>query len=133
MTDSLPRAFTPERRYSLLKAFTPDRRAQLIEDVMASATGEKKIYSVHYGVADSAYLEGYEDGAAAELEACCELLDELPYDGPMLHAARRPKPPSLKEQALTALSHLLSASAQTLDTTEAEFYIRRALEALPND
>jgi len=48
-------------------------------------------------------------------------------------ALAQPKPPSLKEQALTALSHLLSGSAQTLDTTEAEYYIRRALEALPND
>ena len=38
-----------------------------------------------------------------------------------------------EEDGLTALSHLLSGSAQTLDTTEAEFYIRRALEALPND
>ena len=74
-------------------------------------------------------------GADQELEACCELTrDNDGYDAALgLRAARRPKPPSLKEQALTALSHLLSGSAQTLDTTEAEYYIRRALEALPND
>jgi hypothetical protein len=75
-------------------------------------------------------------GADQELDACCEVLHlrDSGYLLPsQLRAARRPKPPSLKEQALTALSHLLSGSAQTLDTTEAEFYIRRALEALPND
>ena len=76
-------------------------------------------------------------GADQELEACCLWLNKEVNVGwcldPQLRAARRPKPPSLKEQALTALSHLLSGSAQTLDTTEAEFYIRRALEALPND
>jgi hypothetical protein len=72
-------------------------------------------------------------GADQELEACCEWTDVNGWDDACdeLRAARRPKPPTLKEQALTALSHLLSGSAQTLDTTEAEFYIRRALEALP--
>jgi hypothetical protein len=74
-------------------------------------------------------------GADQELEACCA---EMSWNGNKalaveLRNRRRPKPPTLKEQALTALSHLLSGSAQTLDTTEAEFYIRRALEALPND
>ena len=78
-------------------------------------------------------------GADQELEACCEWMRDAPFglslntSACQLRAARRPKPPTLKEQALTALSHLLSGSAQTLDTTEAEFYIRRALEALPND
>ena len=73
-------------------------------------------------------------GADQELEACCEWLDKSTVGmAELLHTARRPKSPTLKEQALTALSHLLSGSAQTLDTTEAEFYIRRALEALPND
>jgi hypothetical protein len=74
-------------------------------------------------------------GADQELEACCKWTDVNGWDDACdeLRAARRSKPPTLKEQALTALSHLLSGSAQTLDTTEAEFYIRRALEALPND
>ena len=74
-------------------------------------------------------------GAEQELEACCEWFANEGYGTApdRIRNHRRPKPPSLKEQALTALSHLLSGSAQTLDTTEAEFYIRRALEALPND
>ena len=72
-------------------------------------------------------------GADQELEECWRWMRDEGYreTAQLLHAARRPQPPSLKEQALTALSHLLSGSAQTLDTTEAEFYIRRALEALP--
>ena len=44
-------------------------------------------------------------GADQELEACCGALDEL-NDGfwsEKLRAARRPKPPSLKEQALAIL------------------------------
>jgi hypothetical protein len=74
-------------------------------------------------------------GAAQELAACCMWItrEKSVLIAEELGNVRRPKPPSLKEQALTALSHLLSGSAQTLDTTEAEFYIRKALEALPND
>ena len=39
-------------------------------------------------------------GADQELEACCELLDNLGGNGGMIRRYRRPKPPSLKEQAL---------------------------------
>jgi hypothetical protein len=45
-------------------------------------------------------------GADAELEACCEWLrDQGGCHGiaTMLHAARRPAPPTLREQALAAL------------------------------
>ena len=47
----------------------------------------------------------YAAGANQELEACCEWLFKYQYDGevPLLRAARRPKPPSLKEQALKEL------------------------------
>ena len=65
-------------------------------------------------------------GADQELEACCEWL-ERNYNYPQvnhpLRAARRPKPPSLKEQALRALE----------DDDIDVYLIRRALEALPND
>ena len=48
--------------------------------------------------------------ADQELEACCEWLDSqawaVEYGLPNLRAARRPKPPSLKEQALGALSYV---------------------------
>jgi hypothetical protein len=44
-------------------------------------------------------------GADQELEACCEWLQDpdLNVDTYKLRAARRPKPPSLKEQALLVL------------------------------
>jgi hypothetical protein len=70
-------------------------------------------------------------GANQELEACCEWLQhDYPHIGAnALRAARRPKPPSLKEQALQALAEA------DLGSTEAEWSqrfdtIRRALEQL---
>ena len=69
-------------------------------------------------------------GSDTELEACC---GELRWRGAAsemikyLHAARRPKPPSLKEQALDELT-----SAERLYPADWST-IRKALEALPND
>ena len=66
-------------------------------------------------------------GADQELEACCEWLVRnynYPEAGNPLRTARRPKPPSLKEQALDELiaaERLYPADWST---------IRRALEAL---
>ena len=70
-------------------------------------------------------------GADQELEACCEALHQrdcaylLPSQ---LRAARRPKPPSLKEQALAALEQVEA----DFNTGSFGDTIRRALEALPN-
>ena len=67
-------------------------------------------------------------GADQELEACCGLLQQQGFDVTEdLRAARRPKPPSLKERALQAWAAL---EAGTDDQT-AMAVIRRALEALP--
>jgi hypothetical protein len=72
-------------------------------------------------------------GADQELEACCEELHQrdcaylLPSQ---LRAARRPKPPNLKEQALEALGHLMEDEPNYKSSFDT---IRRALEALPND
>ena len=48
--------------------------------------------------------QAYQKGADQELEACCEWLDDTDCDDPqevaqLLRAARRPPPPSLREQA----------------------------------
>jgi hypothetical protein len=66
-------------------------------------------------------------GADQELEACCEWLGSGGYAGTCfaLRAARRPKPPSLKEQALAALLHLDQGQHN-----ERCLIIRRALEQL---
>ena len=71
-------------------------------------------------------------GADQELEACCEWI----ADNSLHHAesdllkdlrtARRPKPPSLKELALSELSSLEDMGTCNADT------IRRALESLPD-
>ena len=76
-------------------------------------------------------------GADQELEACCEWL-QLNYNYPLvnhpLRTARRPKPPSLKEQALAVLEEEPEDAKELLvfDTDQVNL-IRRALEALPND
>ncbi len=73
-------------------------------------------------------------GADQELEACCEWIDTpaefetVAWNGresDQLRAARRPKPPSLKEQALEALDRM-----DQLPTAEDQHIIRRALEQL---
>jgi hypothetical protein len=72
-------------------------------------------------------------GADQELEACCEWLKRnynYPRADHPLRIARRPKPPSLKEQALKALKVSLTPDGQvTLDITDLNT-IRRALEQL---
>ena len=71
-------------------------------------------------------------GADQELEACCEWLEhkvllQHQHDVVLsLRAARRPKLPSLKEQALKALDHILNNSSTDLGGNT----IRRALEQL---
>jgi len=68
-------------------------------------------------------------GADQELEACCEWFKEEgwnPCHPEALRAARRPKSPSLKEQALKALQALRQ---RTTDPNIVE-PLRRALEQL---
>ena len=80
-------------------------------------------------------------GADQELEACCEWISKqewwsLDFSCPgrhwtwtsaQLRAARRPKPPSLKQQGLDALDKGCFPSDDEIVA------IRRALEALPDD
>ncbi len=67
-------------------------------------------------------------GADQELEACCEWLKADPELVDEIRAARRPKPPSLKELALTALTRY--TTGETILTNESVDTIRRALEQL---
>ena len=67
-------------------------------------------------------------GADQELEACCKLLELSDSNArEFLTAARRPKPPSLKEQALAVITN--SAICDHLSLLD-EAILRRALEAL---
>ena len=84
-------------------------------------------------------------GSDQELEACCQVLYDR-YDIPncmaprmaedmreWLRAARRPKPPSLKEQALKELEQIMDELHEETGSAFTASTIRRALEALPND
>jgi len=76
-------------------------------------------------------------GADQELEACCEWLFREPVTHEIvgrdaryldfeLRAARRPKPPSLKEQALEAHNRMMAGE----ETQDDWSIVRRALEQL---
>jgi hypothetical protein len=72
-------------------------------------------------------------GADTELEACLRHLDAKGHHPTVLdalRAARRPKPPSLKEQAIRELGG--AYDRDKIDDTTYDT-IRRALEALPDD
>ena len=73
-------------------------------------------------------------GADQELEACCEWMESCrkwlgkdhPYTSDDLRAVRRPKPPSLAEEALEAQQRLWDGKS----THDDWHVIRRALERL---
>jgi len=81
--------------------------------------------------------------ANAELEACIDWMSNARNHGlgwdlartlsNKLRAARRPKPPSLKEQACAALDAYIYGNPDHGDKQNTYNTIRRALEALPDD
>ena len=72
-------------------------------------------------------------GADQELESCCTWLDRnnqwAKVDIDELRDARRPKPSSLQEQALSELNLTADSDGAELSRTQVEL-IRRALEQL---
>ena len=83
----------------------------------------------------------YQAGADQELEACVEWFDNqsLVYHRDLEHTfrtARRPKTPSLKDQALQVLASAPGPDyprVMTVLNADEHALIRQALEALPND
>jgi hypothetical protein len=107
------------------------RRQWLDNDHFPMVTGTNDLLSITRDRLNSVMDQAAQWGADQELEACCEWLQhDYPNIGAnALRFARRPKPPSLKEQALGLLNEgpvneLLDHEVDT---------IRRALEALPDD
>ena len=75
-------------------------------------------------------------GADQELEACCEWIYKLMDRGLEwsmdLRAARRPRPPSLKAQALGALYAIATGADDTREFHQDLETIKQALESLPD-
>jgi hypothetical protein len=69
-------------------------------------------------------------GADQELEACCEWTQGYAECGDSLRVARRPKPPSLKKQALELARPAGIAGAYVTFGPEELELIRRALQQL---
>jgi len=100
-----------------------------------SITGWKLLYCNYQGdLSETEYivLKSAQLGADQELEACLLWLGDRRRENRSqviaLRAARRPKPPSLKEQALQLLE-TYNTSGVMLTADQADT-IRRALEAL---
>ena len=94
---------------------------------------ESRIFDEQENV-DVLLIEAYKAGADQELEACCEWLENQTLCVhreliPSLRRLRRPRPPSLKEQALSELNLTADPDGAELSQTQVEL-IRRALEAL---
>jgi hypothetical protein len=99
---------------------------ELVQDWLIDGSGKPSI--INYLATEAARW-----GADQELEACCEwfIRDWTDIEtADRLRAARRPKPPSLKEQALTDLA--AAYNDDKIDDTTHET-IFRALKALPDD
>ena len=89
---------------------------------------ETRIFDEQENV-DVLLIEAYKAGADQELEACCKWLPKLPpWSADDLRKHRRPKPPSLKEQALEAQRRMWSGASNHDDWD----LVRRALEQLPD-
>jgi hypothetical protein len=91
-----------------------------------------------YGLPQMRAIEkAYQAGADQEFEAVIDLIKDHEwfadpsYRIAELRAARRPKPPSLKEEATAAIVRL-SKKYPGYEGADIET-IRRAIEALPND
>jgi hypothetical protein len=76
--------------------------------------------------------QAYQTGADQELKACCEWLDfyAASSEARDLRTARRPKPPSLKEQAYAALDTYIYGNPDHRDKQNTYNTIRKALEQL---
>lgn len=110
-----------------LPELTVEEFSQFSQEAGGSGMFEACNYAHAFRIAQRAYAKG----ADVELEACCEWLDSTiavvsPSCQAKLRAARRPKPPSLKQQALI----ILDDCSARLDAAH-ENTLRRALEALP--
>lgn len=83
---------------------------------------------------DVLLIQVYQEGADQELEACCEWLRSAghpPLTISVLHAGRRPKPPSLADEALETVQRISKNGYPCNYQDDADWdTIRRALQQL---
>ena len=97
---------------------------ELVREWHQSAAG---IHFHPYGYSEYIAAKAAQWGSDQELEACCKWLPKMsPWSADDLRRHRRPKPPSLKEQALAAQQRMWDGTSNHDDWN----LIRRALEAL---
>ena len=96
-------------------------------------------YSLHSPVAISTYVatRAAQWSANQEREEICKWLEDLGWHGAVqdiraAHIYRRPKPPSLKEQALETLQRLSKEFPCRFQEDAPWDIIRRALESIPD-
>ena len=97
---------------------------ELVRQWHQSAAG---IHFHPYGYSEYIAAKAAQWGSDQELEACCKWLPKMsPWSADDLRRHRRPKPPSLKEQALEAQQRMWNG-----ESTHGDWQlIRRALEQL---
>jgi len=88
--------------------------------------------------ADVLLIQAFQAGADAELDRWKEWIEDVDCDEPQegrerFLASRRPKVPSLKQQACDALDAYVYGNPDHGDKQNTYNAIRRALEALPDD
>jgi type II secretory pathway component PulL len=110
------------------------RRQWLDNDDFLFVTGTNDLLAITRDRLDSVINQCATWAADQELEACCSEVAWLESTSmaKKIRDRRRPKPPSLKEQALEAWE-IANQSWTTISDKEVAIIIRRALEALPND
>jgi hypothetical protein len=85
------------------------------------------------GSEEDRIIAAYKAGADQELEACVKWIEDCGYHPSVskdFRDARRPKPPSLKEEARQIIDCLIEGDCLNDDDAVT---LRRVLEALPND
>ena len=124
MTDQQPITTPLELVEQWREQAPPDRRSSLGRELWLIDRAAEWGYDQR-GEVNEAKLQQARD---EELEACCEVLQQKGVPAwSLLRLNRRPKPPSLKEQALEEVGVFEGMGTCNIDI------IRRALEAIPDD
>ena len=81
---------------------------------------------------DVMLIQAYQAGADRELEACCDWLDAGSILARELRLERRPTPPNLKAQAISALYAIATGADDTREFHQDIQTIKEALDSLPD-